>query len=330
MKAIRGAITTENTKEDIFKDTIKLIDEIFRCNEIKPNDVVSIFFSATKDINSAYPAEALRHHGITDIPMMCFQEMDVSGSLEKCIRVIVFINCNDDKKVKHLYLKNAKLLRPDLLNIKVAIDGPAGAGKSTVAKKLAEKLNFTYIDTGAMYRALTYKTIIEDIDINNKDKIVELASKIDIKLEGDRVLLDGVDITNEIRTPIVSERVSLISKISEVREIMVNLQKQLANDGSVIMDGRDIATVVMPNAQFKFFLTASAEVRAMRRYNELVEKKISVNYDDILRDIKKRDKIDTERDIAPLKKSDDSIVIDTSDMTIEEVVCKMYDIIASI
>ncbi|WP_041587564.1 (d)CMP kinase [Thermoanaerobacterium thermosaccharolyticum] len=215
------------------------------------------------------------------------------------------------------------------MNIKVAIDGPAGAGKSTVAKKLAEKLNFTYIDTGAMYRALTYKTIIEDIDINNKDKIVELASKIDIKLENDRVLLDGIDISNEIRTPIVSEKVSLISKIPEVREIMVNLQRQLANNGSVIMDGRDIATVVMPNAQFKFFLTASAEVRAMRRYNELVEKKISVSYDDILRDIKKRDKIDMERDIAPLKKSDDSIVIDTSDMTIEEVVCKMYDIIVS-
>lgn len=255
--------------------------------------------------------------------------MDVVGSLEKCIRVIIFINCSDDKKVKHLYLKNAKLLRPDLIDIKVAIDGPAGAGKSTVAKKLSEKLKFTYIDTGAMYRALTYKAIINDVDISNKDKIIELASKIDIKLEGDKVLLDGTDVTNEIRTPIVSEQVSLVSKIPEVREIMVNLQRRMARDGSVIMDGRDISTIVMPDAQFKFFLTASAEVRARRRYCELVGKNVSVDYDDILSEIKKRDKIDMERDIAPLKISDDSIVIDTSNMTIDEVVCKMYDIILS-
>ncbi|WP_268257781.1 MULTISPECIES: (d)CMP kinase [Thermoanaerobacterium] len=326
---MRGAITTENTKEAIFHDTISLIDEIFRINKIKSSDVISIFFTATKDIDAAYPAEALRHNGISNIPMMCFQEMNVKKSLEKCIRVVVFINCEDDKEVKHIYMKNAKLLRLDLLNIKVAIDGPAGAGKSTVAKELAKKLNFTYIDTGAMYRALTYKVAIENINLEDKNKIVELASKIDIDLKNDKVLLDGMDVTSEIRTPSISEKVSYISMIPEVREIMVKLQKRLSDKGSVVMDGRDIATVVMPDAQFKFFLTASPEIRAMRRYNELTSKKIPVKYDDILNDIKKRDKNDTERDVAPLKKADDSIVIDTTNMSIDEVVSKMYNIIAN-
>ncbi|SNX55422.1 (d)CMP kinase [Thermoanaerobacterium sp. RBIITD] len=214
------------------------------------------------------------------------------------------------------------------MTIKVAIDGPAGAGKSTVAKKLAEKLRFTYIDTGAMYRALTYKILKDCIDINDKDKIIDLAKKCDLKLKGDKIFLNNINVTDMIRNQDVTEKVSLISKIPEVRDIMVQLQKSMSQTSNVIMDGRDITTVVMPDAQFKFYLTASDEIRAKRRYDELKEKNIDVKFEDILCDIKRRDKIDMERDVAPLKISEDAIVIDTSYMSIDEVVDKLYGIIA--
>ncbi|MDI6605157.1 MAG: (d)CMP kinase [Thermoanaerobacteraceae bacterium] len=213
------------------------------------------------------------------------------------------------------------------MTIKIAIDGPAGAGKSTVAKILAKKLNFVYVDTGALYRAITYKILKEGININEKKAILNIMNNFDITLKSERIFLDGIDITEEIRKPYISHNVSQISQIPEIRDFMVKLQKELANKNNIVMDGRDITTVVMPDAQFKFYITATEEIRAKRRYNELKTNNFNISFEDILDEIKIRDKMDMERSIAPLKIAEDAIVVDTSDMTIDEVTNKLYDII---
>lgn len=201
----------------------------------------------------------------------------------------------------------------------IAIDGPAGAGKSTVAKKIAKKLNIEYIDTGAMYRALTLKAIEKNIDIDNKKEIINLLKSTSISFESNSIYLDGIKIDNKIRENIINNNVSNIAKIKEVRDTMVEIQQKLSKTKNVIMDGRDIGTVVLPNANYKFFVTASVEERAKRRYEELMiknEKKIT--YEQILKEIEKRDTIDSTRKVSPLKKSVDSYVIDTTYKSIEE------------
>jgi len=213
------------------------------------------------------------------------------------------------------------------LTVKIAIDGPAGAGKSTVAKKLAKLLNYTYIDTGAMYRAITYKAIQEKVNLIEENKIADIAQSADIILEGEKIFLDGKDISEEIRKPGVSEKVSLVSKIPKVREILVQKQRKIAEGKNVVMDGRDIGTVVLPDAQFKFFLTASLEERAKRRYRELKTKNVNVSYYEVLKEIENRDTIDSQRDTSPLKIAEDSIVIDTTYLSEEEVLEKLYNII---
>jgi cytidylate kinase len=214
-----------------------------------------------------------------------------------------------------------------VLTIKIAIDGPAGAGKGTVSKKLAKLLNYTYIDTGAMYRAITYKALQKGIKFIEEDKISDIAQSTDITLEGEKIFLDGKDISEEIRKPEVSEKVSLVSKIPKVREILVQKQREIAKGKNVVMDGRDIGTVVLPDAQFKFFLTASLEERAKRRYRELKTKNVNVSYYEVVKEIENRDTIDSQRETSPLKIAKDSIVIDTTYLSEEEVVEKLYNII---
>lgn len=210
----------------------------------------------------------------------------------------------------------------------IAIDGPAGSGKSTVAKEISKKLNIEYIDTGAMYRALTLKAIEEGIDIENTEDIIKLLERTEISFKNNSIFLDGVRVDDEIRRNIINKNVSNIAKIKKVREDMVGIQQELSKTKNIIMDGRDIGTVVLPNAEYKFFLTASVEERAKRRYKELINRGQSeVTYNKILDEIKKRDYIDSTRKIAPLKKSSDAYEIDTTNMTISESVEKIIEII---
>ncbi len=208
----------------------------------------------------------------------------------------------------------------------IAIDGPSGAGKSTVAKQLSKRLNIERIDTGAMYRAFAYKFHKNKLEINqeNIDKVLE---DTDIDYIDGSVYLDGENVEAYIRNEQISKLSSNISKIQAVRAKMVELQRKIASTKSVVLEGRDITTVVFPNAEFKFFITASAETRAKRRYEELKQKGENVIYEEILEDINKRDHSDTTREISPLRIADDAIVLDTSESSIDEVVDKLISII---
>ncbi|WP_129597119.1 (d)CMP kinase [Anaerophilus nitritogenes] len=205
----------------------------------------------------------------------------------------------------------------------IALDGPAGAGKSTIAKKISEIKNITYIDTGAMYRAIALKVIKENIDIKNQDDIKKMLLGTQIDIKGNDILLDDQIVTDEIRNPNVNKMVSHVAKILEVREKMTYLQRKNASYQDVIMDGRDIGTFVLPNATYKFYLTASIEERAKRRYVELKEKGFEVTLEEIKDEIQKRDKMDMEREIAPLKKAKDAIEIDTTGKGIEQVIMEI-------
>lgn len=212
----------------------------------------------------------------------------------------------------------------------IAVDGPAGAGKSTVSKIVASKLGYTYIDTGAMYRAVGYK-VFESVENGapfTEKTLAEITEKIEITLDKNaRVFVNGEEITNKIRTPEISKLASDVSKFGFVRKKLTELQRKMAENGSVIMDGRDIGTEVLPNADVKIFLTASLVERAKRRFSELQMKGQHKDIAEIEREIAKRDKQDSEREIAPLKKADDAILIDTTKMEIDEVVNKILEIV---
>lgn len=201
----------------------------------------------------------------------------------------------------------------------IAIDGPAGSGKSTIAKAVAKELNYVYIDTGAMYRAITLKAL--NLHIDNLADESKYSFIKDTKLEfiDDKMHMDGVDVSKEIRTEKVVKNVSLVSSLKYVRELLVEMQRDMAKSNNVIMDGRDIGTNVLTNATLKIFLTAAIDVRALRRYYESIENGVEVNYDDTITDIIRRDNFDSNRLHNPLRKADDAIVLDSSSMNIDEV-----------
>ncbi|WP_434796230.1 (d)CMP kinase [Terrisporobacter vanillatitrophus] len=205
-------------------------------------------------------------------------------------------------------------------NLVIAIDGPAGAGKSTIAKIIADKLNINYIDTGAMYRAITLKCLQNKINIENEDEVVELAKKTEIDFKENNIYLDGKVVNEEIRTIEVTSNVSNVAKIKEVRYLMVDVQREIGTRNSVILDGRDIGSYVFPSADYKFFLIATPEERGARRYKELIEKGVEVRLEDVIDDIIKRDEIDSSREFAPLVKAEDAIEIDTTGKSIDDVV----------
>ncbi len=215
---------------------------------------------------------------------------------------------------------------------KVAIDGPSGAGKSTIAKRAAQTLGFVYIDTGAMYRTVALACLNEKVNIKeNPEKAIGVVNNISIDIdyiEGEqRIFLNGADVSHKIRTPEVSMGASDVSAIGAVREKLVSLQRELAGTKNVIMDGRDIGTHVLPDADVKIFLTASAEVRAERRFKELIEKGTKVSYEDVLSDIIKRDRQDETREVSPLRRAEDAVLADTSELTLDESIELVLDLI---
>ncbi|SDO90139.1 (d)CMP kinase [Clostridium gasigenes] len=209
------------------------------------------------------------------------------------------------------------------MRISVAIDGPAGAGKSTIATLVAKKFDLMYINTGAMYRTVALKCKDNNISINETNKICTLIDNMEMKFENDDLILNGENIQSKLTMPEISAVVSSFASIKEVRERLVKLQRDMSNKFNVIMDGRDIGTVVLKDSKYKFFLTATPEERADRRFKELDERGIDVNYDDILKDIIRRDYEDSNRAIDPLRKAEDAIEIDTTGLNIQEVTDKI-------
>ena len=203
--------------------------------------------------------------------------------------------------------------------MKIAIDGPAGSGKSTIARLVAGRLGFNYIDTGAMYRALAWKAIHLCIPFTDIEALGRMLDETCFSFFNGKMCLDRKVLSSEIRSPELSRLASDISKLKIIRDYLTAEQRNLSNESSVVMEGRDIGTVVLPEAEFKFFLTASPEERARRRVLQLTEMGKSCNYDDVLRDILFRDRNDSTRELAPLKPADDAIIIDTTDMTIDEI-----------
>ena len=206
------------------------------------------------------------------------------------------------------------------MNIVIAIDGPAGAGKSTISKIVAKKLNINYIDTGAMYRALTYKCLKNNINTLDEKDVSRLCLNTDIDFMNGKVYLDGELVEDEIRSKEVTNNVSNVAKIEAVRKILVDKQREIGKVSDVILDGRDVGTCIFPDSKHKFFLIATPEERGYRRYKELIEKGEDISLEEVIEDIKRRDLIDSTREVSPLIKADDAFELDTTNKTIDEVV----------
>ena len=319
--SIRGAITAENNEKSIREASVRLLDKIYFKNGITDADVVNIAITTTDDITAFYPARALREAGHA-VQLFSALEPKMDGGLSGCIRFMV--TATSENPIFNSYLGGARKLRGDLTNnYAIALDGPSGAGKSTVAKLVAAKLGITYLDTGALYRALGLKALRGKVSTTDAVAVEKCLADAEVSIRyefgAQKVLLDGEDVSGVIRTPEVSMAASNVSAVPFVRRKLLDIQRNAVKYGSVILDGRDIGTVVLPDAEFKFFLTASAEIRAKRRYDELKAKGESVSFDNVLADVNARDRNDSGRKIAPLKQSYDAVGINSDDMTASEV-----------
>lgn len=319
--SIRGAITAKNSKSSIAESARKLVDRVYFKNGITDDDVVNITVTVTQSLQAASAAQAIREGG-HNVPIMSAAEPAVYGMPEKVIRIMV--TAYSDNAPHHVYLNGARVLRPDLTGVySVALDGPSGAGKSTVAKLVAKRLGITYLDTGALYRALGLKCIRSGVSTADGAAVEQCLKDVGVDIKyvngAQCVLLDGEDVSGMIRTPEVSMAASAVSAVPFVRQKLLGLQRGIAAESSVILDGRDIGTVVLPNAEFKYFLTASAEIRAKRRYDELTAKGQTVVYEDVYNDVVTRDRNDSTRAVAPLKPAFDAVEINSDELTAEQV-----------
>ena len=323
MTVIRGATTISQDNPDEIRATVaELLNQIESRNSLKRDEILSMVFSSTSDIHSFYPAKAAREAGFVSCSLFSAQEPEIDGGLALCIRVMIFVEKNITPR--HVYLRGARVLRKDLVQkYNIAIDGPAGSGKSTVAKLLANDCHILYLDTGAMYRACALAALRAGIDVADEVQVCELMRELALSVgyrDGvQHTLLGNEDVSALLRSPEVSMAASTISRHPSVRLKMVEKQREIAGKMSCVLDGRDIGTFVLPDADFKFYLTASPEVRAKRRYDEMVARGEQVDFEALKRDIAARDEQDSTRALAPLKKADDAILIDTSDMTVDEV-----------
>ena len=324
MKAIRGATTVEIDSAEQIKERVKeLLESICIQNSIDKDDIICIMFSNTSDIRSYYPAKAARECGFSGSALYSSLEPEIDGSLALCIRVMMFVD--KDIVVKPVYLYNAANLRKDLTKkYNIALDGPAGSGKSTVSKLIAKKLNILCLDTGAMYRACGLKSYLSGVSANDEKAVEAILKDTQITVGYENgvqiTYLDGKDVSSDIRRPEISMLASAVSAFPYVRYKMVEAQREIAKKTSCVLDGRDIGSNVLPNAEYKFFLTAKPEIRAKRRMEENAIKGFSQPFDEILADIIKRDEQDINREIAPLVKAQDAIEVDSSYMSIDEVV----------
>ncbi len=322
MKAIRGATTVANdTPEEIRSAVEELLNEMKSRNGLEEENVIFILFSNTSDIQSLYPAKAARESGFAATALFSAAEPEIAGSLRLCIRVMMLVEgCYD---VHPVYLRGAKILRKDFGKFSIALDGPSGSGKSTIAKRLAKDFDILYLDTGAMYRACALQVISHGFSVTDKENTRRQIDSMNLDIQyrdgAQHTILNGQDVSEEIRKPEVSMAASAVSAYGFVREKMVAMQRLIADKMSCVLDGRDIGSVVLPNATFKFYVTASVEVRTKRRYAELIAKGYDVNIHDLKKEIEERDKNDSTRAISPLCKAKDAIEIDTSDMDIDQV-----------
>ena len=323
MRAIRGATTVrEDSPQEIREAVAELLKEIATRNASVQESCISILLSNTADIRSLYPAKAAREAGFSGCALFSAQEPSIDGALPLCIRVLVL--AEGDAPVRHVYLRGAANLRKDLSRYSIALDGPSGSGKSTVAKRLARELDILYLDTGAMYRACACKASEAGVDLSDESAVEAMLASLDLRIEyrggAQHTILDGRDVSEEIRRPEVSMAASKISALGCVRKKMVEMQRKIASEQSCVLDGRDIGTAVLPDAPFKFFVTASVSVRARRRYDELRAKGYTVDYDALEKEIEERDRNDASRAISPLRRAEDAVLVDTSDMSVDEVV----------
>ena len=335
MTIIRGATNiSADTKEEISVSVKELLDEIYKVNALQKEETVGFLFSLTTDIHSYHPAKAARECGYDFAPLFAATEPEIIGGLSLCIRVMLFAEFNSNRKAIHVYQKGATVLRKDLSQIfNIALDGPAGSGKSTIAKALAKDYNILYLDTGAMYRACGLKALRMGVDTKNEEEVGKMLPLLDVKVEykdgAQHTLLDGEDVSLAIRENAVSMAASNISAHPAVRVKMVEMQREIAKRMSCVLDGRDIGTAVLPDAKFKFFITADSKVRAMRRYNELCARGEKVDFDKLHTEIIERDKQDSTRKFSPLMQAKDAVLIDTSNMDIPEVLNAVKAVIQS-
>lgn len=335
MTVIRGATTVaEDSKADILESVKELLDEIFEANALNKEEIKVIIFSLTSDIHAYHPAKAARECGYDFAPLFAAIEPDIIGGLKFCIRVMILTELKENRSIKHIYQRGAKTLRKDISEIfNIALDGPAGSGKSTVAKILAKDYNILYLDTGAMYRACGLKALRLGISPKDKEAVEKMLPSLNLAVEyrdgKQHTILDGEDVSLAIRENFVSMAASDISAQHAVRIKMVEMQRDIAKNMSCVLDGRDIGSYVLPNAKFKFFITADSKVRATRRFNELSQRGENVDFDTLHAEIIARDKQDSERDFAPLVCAEDAVVIDTSNMDIDGVVAAVKKIIQS-